>query len=67
MEMQVEKMRRVSEVASLLSVKEPTLRKWLLLRKIAYCKLSGGAVRIAESEIARLLAAGHVPAREVRK
>lgn len=67
MQMQLEKMLRVRDAADMLAVRETTVRKWMLLRKIAYCKLNGGAVRIAQSEVERLLADGHVPAREARR
>jgi excisionase family DNA binding protein len=66
MQMQAEKMFRVSELAALLGVKEATIRKWVQLRKIAYVKLNGCAVRIAESEVRRLIADGHVAARPER-
>lgn len=65
MQMQVANYLKVSDVAVLLNVRESTIRKWLLLRKLAYTKING-AVRICETEVARLLEAGRVPAREAR-
>lgn len=64
--MEIERYYRVSETAALLSEKEPTLRKWILLRKIPYVKI-GRTVRIPESAIRALLAAGRVPARPEAK
>lgn len=60
---QLEKQYRIAEAAELLGLKESTLRKWILLRRIGHRKI-GGAVRIPESEIKRLLVADYVPARE---
>jgi excisionase family DNA binding protein len=61
----IEKQYRVCDAADLLSLKESTLRKWILLRKIGVRKI-GGAVRIPESEIARLLRSGYIPPTEAR-
>lgn len=58
----IEKHYRVSEAADLLGLKDSTLRKWILLRKIHYRKING-AVRIPESSLRALLEAGSVPAR----
>ena len=58
---QVEKHLKVSEVAAPLALKESTIRKWLLLRKLPYRKING-AVRIPESSLALVLEAGYVPA-----
>jgi excisionase family DNA binding protein len=57
------KMYRVSEAAEALGVKESTIRKWILLRKVGYSKLAGGAVRIPQRELERVIS--FVPAREV--
>jgi excisionase family DNA binding protein len=51
----------VPATAEILQLKEPTIRKWLLLRKLAYHKV-GGRVLIPESEIQRILEQGYVPA-----
>jgi excisionase family DNA binding protein len=56
----IEKQFRIADAAELLSLKESTLRKWILLRKIGVRKV-GGAVRIPESEIARLIRGGYIP------
>jgi excisionase family DNA binding protein len=45
---------RVSEVASLLACSERTMRRWIAAGVIASVKI-GGARRIPESEISRLL------------
>lgn len=62
----VEKLFRLRDAADLLSLKESTLRKWALLKKIRTVRVGSVAVRIPESELARLIAQGEVPAREVR-
>lgn len=49
----------VSEVARQLGLKEGTIRRWILLRKIDYIKV-GGAVRIHASEIERIIQEGRV-------
>ena len=54
-----EKLLTVSETAITLGVKEKTIRRWILLRKVTYVKL-GAAVRIPQSEISRLIEAGTV-------
>jgi excisionase family DNA binding protein len=60
-----EKLWRIPEAADRLAIKSATLRRWLLLRKIAHVKLGARAVRIPQGEIDRLLADGYVPARKV--
>jgi excisionase family DNA binding protein len=49
----------VSETAKKLGVRESTVRNWIMFRQITYVKL-GAEVRIAESEIQRLIAKGTV-------
>jgi excisionase family DNA binding protein len=60
----------VAECAERLGVKEPTIRLWMAQRKLAYVKLGNqrrSAVRIAESEIDRVISRFTVPAaREAR-
>lgn len=51
----------LSQAADTLSVKVSTLRKWVLLRKITYCKPGGRVVRIPASEITRLQETTMVP------
>lgn len=60
-----EELLTVPEFSEALKVKECTVRKWLLLRKIRSFRVSGKAVRIPASELARLLS--EVPAREVHQ
>ena len=55
----------VPEFASKLKVKECTVRKWLLLRRISALKVGRQLVRIPASELTRLLT--EIPAREVRQ
>jgi len=62
MSREIERQFRIAEAGEKLGLRESTLRRWILLRKIAFTKL-GGAVRIPESEIRRLLDSGYVPAR----
>jgi excisionase family DNA binding protein len=57
---------RVPEAAKLLGVKEPTVRAWILNRKIGYRKI-GAAVRIPMSEIERINESGFVPARNTER
>ena len=49
----------VSEVARQLGLKEGTIRRWILLRKIDYIKV-GSAVRIHASEVKRIIQEGRV-------
>ena len=54
---------RVDEACAKLNIKEPTLRRWILLRKVTYVKI-GRSVRIPESEINRIIVEGTVKMRE---
>ena len=54
-----EMLHTVPETAGRLGVKERTVRRWILLRKIEYIKI-GAAVRIPESEINRVIQEGRV-------
>lgn len=54
-----EKLLTVPEAATKLGVKERTVRRWVLLRRVTYVKL-GSCVRIPESELARLIDEGTV-------
>jgi excisionase family DNA binding protein len=60
--MAIERQYRISEAAQITGHKECTWRKWILLRKVRVTKI-GASVRIPESELARLIAQGTVPAR----
>lgn len=57
-----EELLTVPEFSQALKVKEATVRKWLLLRRIASVKLGRRLVRIPASELHRLLT--DIPARE---
>lgn len=52
-------LRTVEEAARRLGLKPRTVRRWVFLRKIDYVKV-GGAVRIAESELERVIEQGTV-------
>lgn len=60
--MPIEKQYRVSEAAQITGHREATWRKWILLRKVRVTKI-GASVRIPESELARLISQGEIPAR----
>lgn len=60
------KLLSVPEFGSELGVTVACCRRWLLERKIAHVKV-GRLVRIPASEVTRIIQAGYVPAREVRK
>jgi excisionase family DNA binding protein len=49
----------VRRAATQFGLKEKTIRRWLALRKIEYIKI-GGAVRISQSEITRIIENGTV-------
>jgi len=55
------KLLTVVEAASLLSLKQSTIRSWVLRRKITSIRV-GRAVRIEEAEIQRILRDGRRPA-----
>lgn len=57
----------VKQAADHLNVKESTVRKWILLRRIAYAKPGGRVVRIRRADLDTLIEDSTVPAREVRK
>jgi excisionase family DNA binding protein len=57
---------RVKEAASRLGLTESTIRQKILHKTIEHVHI-GGAVRIPESAIARIIEAGRVPALEVRQ
>lgn len=56
-----EQLLKIEEAAGRLGIAPITLRKWLVLRKLAFVKV-GACTRIQESEIARIIAEGTVPA-----
>ena len=56
---------RVEEFAAQLNIKPSTVRAWLLRRRISKVHVGSRAIRIPASEVARIVAAGMIPAREV--
>lgn len=56
---------RVPEVATALSLSPKTIWSWVGARKLAVHRI-GRSVRIAQSEVDRILSEGHVPAKEVQ-
>lgn len=54
----------VDQAAARLTLKPLTIRKWIALKKIGIVRI-GSSVRIPESEIMRVLAAGWEPAAKV--
>ncbi len=63
MQLVSEKKFTCKEVADALGITESAVRRWILLRKLSSYRV-GRLVRISESEIARILQEGFVPARE---
>lgn len=60
-----ERLLTVKEAAERTGYKEATWRAWLLRRKVAYHKF-GRTIRIAESDLIRLIEESRVPAKEER-
>jgi excisionase family DNA binding protein len=54
----------VDQTADRFGVKVSTIRRWLVLRKIAQIKLSRRAVRVSETEVERLIRENTIPALE---
>lgn len=52
-------------VGEILGLKTCTIRLWIALRKIGSVKIGDRAIRVPESEIAKLIEAGYVPARPI--
>ena len=61
-----EQLLTVREAAARTGHKEATWRAWILLRKVPYHKL-GRSIRIAESDLARMIEESRVPARGDRR
>jgi excisionase family DNA binding protein len=59
------KLLKVAEVAGELAVSQACIRRWILLRRIAFVKVSR-AVRIPASEVARIVNEGSVPRQGAR-
>jgi excisionase family DNA binding protein len=62
----IERLLTVREAAARTGHKEATWRAWILLRKVPYHKV-GRSIRIAESDLTRLIEESRVPAREARR
>jgi excisionase family DNA binding protein len=60
-----ERLLNVKEAAALTGHKESTWRAWILLRKVPYHKF-GRSIRIAESDLTRMIEQSRVPALERR-
>jgi excisionase family DNA binding protein len=60
-----EKLLRVDEAAERLGLKPATIRARILKRQVPYVKL-GRSVRLRESMIMAMIAAGEIPARSKR-
>jgi excisionase family DNA binding protein len=54
-----DQLQTIDETAQRLRLKPRTVRRWVFLRKVGYVKV-GGAVRIPESEIERVISEGTV-------
>jgi excisionase family DNA binding protein len=54
---------RVHEAAALLGVKPPTIRAWLLQRRLPCVRLSARAIRLRRSDIEKVISDGFVEAR----
>jgi excisionase family DNA binding protein len=61
-----ERLLTVREAAARTGHKEATWRAWILLRKVPYHKV-GRSIRIAESDLIRLIDESRVPARADRQ
>ncbi|MGO9057298.1 MAG: helix-turn-helix domain-containing protein [Candidatus Binataceae bacterium] len=61
-----EKLLSAAQVAEMLGVRPVTVRAWLARRLLASVKVGERAVRIPQSEVARLVARGYTPARPER-
>ena len=60
-----ERLLTVREAAARTGHKEATWRAWILLRKVPYHKV-GRSIRIAESDLTRLIEESRVPAKVSR-
>jgi excisionase family DNA binding protein len=62
----MEQLLRLEAAADILAIKPSTLRTWVARRKIAVVRPGGRAVRIARSEVERLIAEATTPDRRGR-
>lgn len=60
-----ERLLTVREAAQRTGHKEATWRAWILRRKVAYHKF-GRSIRIAESDLIRMIEESRIPARQER-
>jgi excisionase family DNA binding protein len=61
-----ERLLRVDEFAKRLEIKDSTARAWLLARRVAKVRVGRRSIRVPESEVARIIREGFVPARKER-
>jgi excisionase family DNA binding protein len=61
-----ERLLTVKEAAQRTGHKEATWRAWILRRKVPYHKF-GRSIRIAESDLSRMIEESRIPARESRQ
>lgn len=61
-----ERLLTVKEAAARTGHKEATWRAWILLRKVPYHKV-GRSVRIAESDLTRMIEESRIPAKGERR
>lgn len=61
-----ERLLTVKQAAERTGHKEATWRAWILLRKVPYHKF-GRSIRIAESDLVRMIEESRVPARGERR
>ncbi len=61
-----ERLLLVPEVADWLALRVPTIRAWILHRRIRAVRVGKRAIRIPLSEVERVIAEGTIPARERR-
>ena len=61
-----ERLLTLREAAARTGHKEATWRAWVLFRRVPYHKL-GRSIRIAESDLVRMIEESRVPAREARR
>jgi excisionase family DNA binding protein len=59
-----EQLLTTAQVAERLSMKESTIRAWVLARRLKHVRIGRRAVRIPADEVSRIIAEGSVPARE---
>jgi excisionase family DNA binding protein len=60
---QKQEMNTVRQAAEKTGLSQACWRRWIAERRVSYVRL-GRAIRIAQAEIERIIAAGTVPARE---